>query len=142
MDPFEWDSPAYSAYKDWSEAENALIQILPKTPEARKKTFRVVSEIQRRFNALLERPSASQVAYWHDTDGLNLSEISGKVEDRRAEAEVWSWAAVAVLRNHAPDSKKGDFQIPLPDHPRSLALAHGVIQAIPELFFTLGGTKK
>ena len=142
MDSIQWDTPTYAAYGNWREAEAALSEIIPRTPEAKKRTFRVVAEIKRQFHALLERPSPAQIALWHDTEGLNLAEITNKMEDRRAEAEVLAWAAVAVLRNHTSDSKKADLQIPLPDHPRSLALAHKVIQAIPNLFFTLEGTKK
>ena len=134
-DGIVYDTPVYSVYTDWTHARAALVAILPPAQsqaKAQKKLIRVVRLIQTKIEGLQQRPTSAEIAHWHDTEGLNLAEITDKIEDRKAAIEVWNWSAVVILQNL---STRNDRQVPRPRHPRGLQVCDAVFADLRALIY-------
>lgn len=130
-DGITYDAPVYSVYTDWTHARAALVAFLPPRP-TQKGAIRVVQLIQKKAESLSVRPSPAQIAHWHDHDNLDLAEITSKLEDRKAEFEVWNWVAVVILQNI---STRNDRQAPRPQHPRGLQVCAKIFTELRALLY-------
>ena len=129
-----FDTPLYTAYSNWDQAKAAVVQVFPveKNRANMQVTLRIIQRINGRVTDLNKPPASAQIATWHDGEGLNLLEINEKLEDRKAEAELWSWVSFLMLQHVQGGST---YKSKPPKSIRALSLVDKVIHDL-RAFYT------